>query len=317
MGNGYLGVAFFFLLSGFILTYSYAGQMQSGGDRRRFWEARFARVYPVYLLSLLINWPYRGEMSWGTTLAVLGAVQAWNPWKSYLAQAWNFPAWTLSVEAFFYLCFPIVLPLCLRLGRRSRSIFAVVLLLIAVFIHSPVQIDQYAWWGLLSKLPIPVVRLPEFLIGMLTALRFMESPRESHRWLVAAYAASAVMLLSTVHGEWLSLIILPFSGLLYELAAVSMIPAGAAISRWSSSAWLMFLGGASYSIYLLQFPVRNWVRVAFAHSGISGNSVGALISPVLLILLSCVVFPWYEEPSRRMFKKWFAMRESRPTRGIT
>jgi peptidoglycan/LPS O-acetylase OafA/YrhL len=45
--NGYMGVPFFFLLSGFILAYTYLGQMNSNTRRRRFWEARFSRTYPV------------------------------------------------------------------------------------------------------------------------------------------------------------------------------------------------------------------------------------------------------------------------------
>jgi len=58
-----MGVPFFLILSGFILSYSYLGQLRFGGERRRFWEARFCRVYPVYLLSLLIDWPFRGQMT--------------------------------------------------------------------------------------------------------------------------------------------------------------------------------------------------------------------------------------------------------------
>ncbi len=61
LSNGFMGVPFFFLLSGFILTYSYLGQVETHNQRRRFWEARFARVYPVYLLSLVLNWPFRND----------------------------------------------------------------------------------------------------------------------------------------------------------------------------------------------------------------------------------------------------------------
>jgi hypothetical protein len=65
-----MGVSFFFVLSGFILAYSYLGQLRLGGEKRRFWEARFSRIYPVYLLSLLIDWPFRGQMTVGSSLAV-------------------------------------------------------------------------------------------------------------------------------------------------------------------------------------------------------------------------------------------------------
>lgn len=54
--EGFLGVDFFFMLSGFILCYTYAGRMTrpSWSDYRAFAWRRFARTYPVYLLSVLI-----------------------------------------------------------------------------------------------------------------------------------------------------------------------------------------------------------------------------------------------------------------------
>jgi peptidoglycan/LPS O-acetylase OafA/YrhL len=312
LANGWIGVSFFFLLSGFILTYAYTGQIGSTGDRRRFWEARFARMYPVYLLSLIANWPFRGSMTTGTMASVLAALQAWNPWKPYLAQAWNFPAWTLSVEAFFYLCFPAALPLCARLSRRWQSVLVVALLAIVIFCHTPIRPEDLtpAWHAILGWLPIPVVRLPEFLLGILLAQRFMQGAAKFNGWRTVGYLLAAVVVLSTVRGEWLSLAIVPFCGLLYELASRSG-GSGRSWFNWLGARWLVFLGWASYSIYLLQFPVRNWVRFALTFWGPLGNLVGALLSPLLTILTACLVFHWYEEPSRRLLKHWFSVRVRR------
>jgi peptidoglycan/LPS O-acetylase OafA/YrhL len=58
LSNGYLAVAMFFLLSGFILAYTYDGQIAGSRNRARFWEARFARIYPVYLLSLVLAYRF-------------------------------------------------------------------------------------------------------------------------------------------------------------------------------------------------------------------------------------------------------------------
>jgi peptidoglycan/LPS O-acetylase OafA/YrhL len=52
---GYVGVSFFFVLSGFILVYTYAGR---GINLRDFWQTRFARIYPAYLFSLLLSFPF-------------------------------------------------------------------------------------------------------------------------------------------------------------------------------------------------------------------------------------------------------------------
>ncbi len=77
----------------------------------------------------------------------------------------------------------------------------------------------------------------------------------------------------------------------------------------SSSPSLRFLGGASYSIFLLQFPVRNWIRLITASVLHIKGAVGALASPVILIALSCVVYQYYEEPLRRVLKRLFATLE--------
>src|ERR1700728_4626085 len=78
--SGYLAVPLFFLLSGFILAYTYKGQMERPGDFRRFWEARFARIWPVYAVSLLLSSvPSFPAPSPGVALATLCMVQAWNP----------------------------------------------------------------------------------------------------------------------------------------------------------------------------------------------------------------------------------------------
>jgi peptidoglycan/LPS O-acetylase OafA/YrhL len=54
---GYAAVSYFILLSGFVLAYNYNDRARKGElDFRRFWEARFTRLYPIYLLSLLLSW---------------------------------------------------------------------------------------------------------------------------------------------------------------------------------------------------------------------------------------------------------------------
>ncbi len=115
--NGWTAVTLFFILSGFILSYTYSGQIAGRGGKLRFWEARFARIYPVYLLALLLSWPFRGDPGLGLSMAVLTMVQAWNPFHVNYGGAWNSPAWTLSTEAFFYLLFPFFF----RCSRSARS----------------------------------------------------------------------------------------------------------------------------------------------------------------------------------------------------
>jgi len=58
MQSGYAGVTFFFVLSGFILTYNYADRFCSDARDNLvpYFVSRFARIYPVYLLTNLFMW---------------------------------------------------------------------------------------------------------------------------------------------------------------------------------------------------------------------------------------------------------------------
>jgi peptidoglycan/LPS O-acetylase OafA/YrhL len=307
LSNGYMGVPFFFVLSGFILSYAYLGQIRSGTKKRRFWEARFSRIYPVYLLSLLINLPFREHMTAGATLAVLSATQAWNP-AAGLAQAWNFPAWTLSVEAFFYLSFPLLLPACAKLQRRGQLACIGLLCLVVALLHTSIPIDQLhsADTTILRWIPMPLVRLPEFLLGILVALRLIDSPRKGNSLRFGFYLLATLVMLTLLDAPWLSIVTIPYLGLIHELGANE-----GWLTKILSWRPLVFLGGASYSIYLLQYPIRNWVRL-LCHSFLHvPYIVGSLVSPPLLIFISCLVFRYYEEPMRRTLKRAFAALEFR------
>jgi peptidoglycan/LPS O-acetylase OafA/YrhL len=128
---GYVAVSFFFVLSGFVLVYTYEGKKF---DLGRFWRARFARLYPVYLLSLVVCAPFffyvitrfdfpgfewtKAHLTAAVVL-VLAMLQAWVPGA---AMTWNGVAWAVSVEIFFYVVFPVLLRSFGRLSNRTTAI---------------------------------------------------------------------------------------------------------------------------------------------------------------------------------------------------
>jgi len=128
---GWLGVTFFFVLSGFILTYTYGAAVEPL-DRRQFWIARFARVYPLYIFAMLFAVPQlvhdvrHASPSMGPIDAhrlagvVISSVAMVQAWFGRFVCVWNCPSWSLSDEAFFYAVFPLVVPLTAsRIGRRT------------------------------------------------------------------------------------------------------------------------------------------------------------------------------------------------------
>jgi peptidoglycan/LPS O-acetylase OafA/YrhL len=223
-------VGFFYVLSGFILAYTYLGPPEENRLRRRsFWAARFARVYPVYFFGLVVAAPLTvyGFVQGGATLgwsalvglAVLLLVQSWMP---QLALAWNAPGWSLSCEAFFYLLFPFFAPRLWPLRRRGLilcllAFWALAQLAPALYILAPEggwlgwQPPPAFWTAAMNDRPYvrwenawypfiqynPLVRLPEFLFGIALGRLYLADPALGKRpgaWSLAAGAAAVVLL---------------------------------------------------------------------------------------------------------------------------
>lgn len=117
--GGPVAVSLFFVLSGLVLTY---GSTDATGrcarSARDFWFARFSRIYPLFLLAIVLSLPSAvASMRHGhstaaavalaaaQTVVALSLLQAWVP---HLAFVGNPPGWSLSVEAFFYFTFPFL-----------------------------------------------------------------------------------------------------------------------------------------------------------------------------------------------------------------
>lgn len=327
---GSVGVNFFFLLSGFILAYTYFdAQGVIHGGRRAFWVARFARVYPVYIIALLIapfpsfvpNSPMAAN-SLVTHLADLTLTQAWFPLS---ATVWNPPGWTLSVEAFFYALFPLLAPPIARLTPRWLMVALVGLWLaalaprLAYVLLDPNHVGPVwqadTWWSRLITMA-PLVRLPEFLGGVALGILFVHTRRSGasrirpERLAVMAGLGLAVAL--SLGPQRLGPLVA--NGLLDPLFALLIYALAwgrGRLARLLSLPWSIILGEASYALYILHWPV--WDRVTGG-----AHVVGATVTPrpagfVLLYLggiigLSVLSLRLVEQPARRAIRRAFASK---------
>ena len=232
------GVSFFYVLSGFILYYNYADLT----DRRFFWVARFARIWPVHLFTLVLIFavlPFGyldGHASWHVTLpANILLLHAWLPFQGSVL-SFNGVSWSLSVEAFFYVCFPFVL---LAMKRRGPVLLLAGSFLLALAIVAAAQIflpkyAEFIW-------PFnPATRLFEFVLGMATCRWWMEGSREK----IGAGAWSGFELLTLAVS---ALLVVSAPMLIHDLDAAS-----------PASLWL----GSELSA--LGFAALIWT---FAHQG--------------------------------------------------
>lgn len=318
---GVAGVSFFFVLSGFILTWNYLGP-GPGAERftlRGFWAARFARIYPVYVVAILLSIPFvvtanvRPSYLWGSLVANLLLVQSVLP---PYAMSWNTPGWTISTEAFFYLLFPFARkwvptqPTASGILAVGAACWAGGLVLPSLWLAlqpdgpAPVEGTYRPWFTLVTASPIG--RVPEFLLGMCAGHFVLDQRARGTGWngdlLVAAGIAPLVVILAsgTLPRVWLeSALLAP----LHVLVIVGLAQTSCAVSRVLAWSPLVFLGEASYAVYILQRPVRLWFVVLLGTSAVQTSSVREFFAYLaLLVCLSSFAFVAFERPARRALR---------------
>jgi len=331
---GYVGVSFFFVLSGFILVYTYAGRDTSA---RAFWRARFARIYPAFAFSLLLTGPFFffavlmlkiPFFEWSSAhlrivvFLVPLLLQAWVP---LAALAWNSVAWSLSDEAFFYLLFPFLKKRFLQIGIPGLAVVALVCWGVslamswAYVLRNPdhlqiMDADVFgAFWMNAVKFH-PLARLPEFLLGMACGAIFLKSRMDENSENARAVSDPKLALPLVLAGLLIAATVAHYSGQIpYPVLHTSLLaPAFAAIiygfalrPRWGAPlAWrpLVFMGDASYSLYLLHSfflgPFFFTQTGAPRHRGPGWY----VLYFVIALGISGLVYRFIEEPSRRKLR---------------
>jgi peptidoglycan/LPS O-acetylase OafA/YrhL len=144
-----LGMTLFFVLSGFVIHYNYSTTVVRRGGLRTFFVARFARLYPLYILLFLFDFAYTG-LTARTACGHIGAPDGqWLGLITYLTltQSWFYTvicraslayqygpiasvSWSISVEVFFYLVYVVV---AILIARRKWLPGAVIGLAAATF----------------------------------------------------------------------------------------------------------------------------------------------------------------------------------------
>lgn len=323
---GYVAVTFFFILSGFILVYTYADRAL---ELRPFWRARLARLYPVYLLALLFNLPGflwllahsslvpdlglgLEWMSQHVTLTmglVLTMMQAWVP---QAALGWNGPAWAVSTEVAFYAAFPLLLRFLSRASLRVLWWVSVACWLVSLalglgyLMTSPdhVVADPTLSLPWLNALKFhPLARLPEFVVGLACGLWFLRGERNPKLVTPLVLGGVAASLLAFAGGDHIPYPVL-HTGLLTP--AFAAIVCGVALRpRWLAvleNRWLTRLGESSYALYLFHLFFIATFFYAIGDPARLPTPEKAVGATVTAIVFSVLVLRFVEEPARRWLR---------------
>jgi peptidoglycan/LPS O-acetylase OafA/YrhL len=315
--NGQLGVQIFFAVSGFLITSTTLRRWGSLSrvNIREFYQLRFARIAPLFLLLLSILSVLHlthvtgfivSQKTGGLGRALLAAftfhINLLEARRDYLPPSWDI-LWSLSVEEMFYLFFP----LACRLFHRVR--FLIVPLLIFVILGPFARsraFNHNAVWREYSYLG----GMDAIALGCLTALCLTWRPLSRTPVRILTGTGSALLLFSLCFSIRAYMWGLGRNGLNMTILALGacMVIAAAAQSRWQAPrilAPLLQLGRRSYEIYLTHIFIVLGLFTLFLAAGKPLKAVPALFLTVILIasLLGELVARAYSEPLNRWLRK--------------
>ena len=314
---GYESVTFFFVLSGFILTYVHLreGKIEKlNMSPHTFMFHRVARIAPAYFVALALAAPFffasyeiHHTISWSLFVAGLILVptglQSWFPSTAML---WNTPAWSLSVELFLYASFS---PLVFGAARIERMIFligayslvaAIGLALMYFQMHMPYA--NVNWWSKFFAY-FPIWHLPQFILGVALGRLFISgrrfSPSTHEIIMVASLLTLGAIILYHLSEPFLSnnIVLGPVFGILIFGAAAASGP----LSKALSARFLVLLGDASYATYIIHIPLWMWWHyVTKVCARVEMPSMIDFLCYLLIVTIaSILVFLCIERPARR------------------
>ena len=300
------GVSFFFVLSGFILTYTYR---DLSGRTGIYFVSRIARLWPVHLFTLVFAAVFVVDIAGPlVTLSNLFLLQAWIPQREFVF-SYNAVSWSISDEMFFYLMLPLVLA-AKRVGYWV--LFTSIATVLAVLYLTAADLPD--WFDVRNfVLQHPTMRFAEFVFGVFTARMFLRGPpsvpfRSGTMLEIAvvalmfSYFAARGMLFPLLRDSgnrefmvWLSQCssYIVFAAVIYVFAMGS-----GAISTLLSQRWLVVLGEISFATYMWHQLVISLVVQQGVIPAV-GMEMAVVLTLAATYLGSYLLWRYLELPSRK------------------
>lgn len=289
IGQGYLAVDIFFVLSAFLLTVSYSEKFRNLNIKGivSFYKKRVNRIYPVYFISIVVIILLIERRTLGTFLINAGLVQCFfNP--NYLL---NVIYWSLSTEWICYLIFPFMLYVIMRYKIHYGILIMAGLFLRFILPYLPdmfIGLDVPIAMGKSPKyLDIPyginslIRTVGSYLLGIGIAL--LPGIRIRGNWLIYLIPVAFVFLLYTSRG----LIFIP----LLSALMIRLLYTGEKnyIQMFLESKVVYFLGNISYSLYIIHYTVCKHPFML-----VDSENLNSMILIAFAILLSYLSYTFIE-----------------------
>lgn len=310
--GGFVGVDVFFVISGFLMTRIILSS--SPLDWRavlRFYLARARRIFPalVALVAILLvyGWFKTSPIDYKLLAKHAAASLLFLSNQVYLKESgyfdadahekWLLHTWSLSVEWQFYLLYPVLILLILRLsGRHTILKYA----LWALFLSSLAYSSYLAFANPAKAFFMLPTRIWEMLAGGLIfvhqdSCNKLLAPGRRWQELIGLAAILAASMLFSADSAWPGLnALLPVAG------AVLVIAHGGGQTRLLGGALTQGIGRWSYSVYLWHWPIVVWLYQYQPTRDMATLMAGIAMA----VLLGWISFRLVEIPARRLISRW-------------
>lgn len=313
--SGSTGVSYLFILSGFVMTLVYYKPAEKF-NYLNFWRTRLIRLYPLYLFAFFLTCVYYYDSLFKIKpekiLANIFILQSWIP---KYAQSFNYVAWSMTVEVFFYLFFPFFLIWTYRQPTRKLIRFSLVVWAVSTTIF------QILWIGYIDQyrdfiLYFPLFYFNSFVMGVVGGIWYLREGRNEDistgkrlAVLVGSFLVYAVYtVLSMEFIPALPHLIQPITGFLSPLLILFIVALAmdrSFVSRFLVHPVLVNLGELSYGIYILHIPVKWLYEWALTSAGVA-NVQGVMdwtFLPLILLVAFLVHF-YLDTPFRKWLKDY-------------
>ncbi|HFI8090621.1 TPA: acyltransferase family protein [Escherichia coli] len=298
--QGFIGVSFFFILSGFILSYSYEDKLKNEvTSKRQFILLRLARIVPMHLLlamPFILLTIHLKNFDFSKTLTNILLMQSWIPKEDYYFSL-NGVSWSLSDELFFYLMFiPLIYT---SITKKVITAISIITLLLTIYFLKIIQTEELNHW---LYYIFPVSRLVEFICGMIIYACWKNSRQQTVDSLL--FLISLLPLLIAIYYSnninnslryslyYLLPMIIFFTSCIYLRNGV--------IHTILSSKTLELLGKSSFIFYLIHQPIILFCFKIFGHNPGPLYLIALL---VIITIVSIILYKLVEEPLELMLRK--------------
>ncbi|MEH0834591.1 acyltransferase [Pectobacterium cacticida] len=314
--SGWMCVSFFFILSGFVMVWSY----KPIDNKLNFYKKRLAKIYPVniFVMFLFI----------ATGLIGLNQVDIWLP-NVLLIQSWlpnaenyiggNIPSWFLCTIVLFYIIFPFLYKIVIKINPKYLwfSVAMLYLLMIAIqfavyrYTQSsnlvsgwPLYIREEQWW---LSYTFPLTRIIEPIIGMLLSRIIIEGkwfPMSANTGIVLSIIIYFINLFVPLQFSFNLITLIPLILLIGSLAESDIRKQ----HSFLHSKTMIWLGNISFGFYMIHYFVLSLIRVWTDGEKYSFLDASIIILSGLLvsIFLGWLLYRFIELPCSKFINsgKW-------------